>query len=60
MKLIVYRDENGNVINIGEWDYMITIDEDGNEIINNPLPMNITSEVEEVIINDDDGSRCVS
>lgn len=48
MKLIVYRDQSGNVINIGEWDYMITIDENGLEITNNPLPDGATSEIEEV------------
>lgn len=59
MKLIVYRDKNGNVINIGEWNYMLTKDEDGLEIVNNPLPNGVTSKIEEVIINND-GSRCVS
>lgn len=56
MKIIVFRDEFGKVINIGEWDYMISTDELGNEIANNPLPPNMTSTIEEVRINED-GSR---
>lgn len=53
MKLIVCCDENGVVQNIGDWDYMITIDSDGAKIINNPLPENYTSTIEEVKINED-------
>ncbi|MDP1369194.1 hypothetical protein Q8G42_00115 [Acinetobacter lwoffii] len=59
MKLIVYRDENGVVQNIGDWDYMITKDEDGLEIVNNPLPDGVTSKIEEVKINED-GSRAIA
>jgi hypothetical protein len=36
-KSCVVLDEK--VINIGEWDYQKYIDEDGNEVIGNPLPI---------------------
>lgn len=58
MKLIVYRDKEGNVINIGEWDFVCTTCEDGIETINNPLPDGTTSKIEDVVINAD-GSRTV-
>lgn len=29
---------NGEIINVGDWDYLITLDEDDNEVINNPIP----------------------
>ncbi|MEO9347970.1 hypothetical protein [Acinetobacter radioresistens] len=51
----VYRDKDGNVINIGEWDYIITCDEDNNEVINNPLPAGATFQDEEIVILDDGG-----
>lgn len=53
----VYRDSNGTVINIGDWDYMITLDEDDLEITNNPLPENVTISEEEVEYNEDGGLR---
>lgn len=58
MKLIVYRDKDGKIQNIGDWDYMVSVDADGNKVINNPLPPDYTSKIEEVTINDD-GSRTV-
>lgn len=60
MKIIVYRDESGKVINIGEWDFMISNDEEieGNMVVNNPIPNGVTSKIEEVVINQD-GSRSV-
>lgn len=58
MKIIVYRDKDGNVINIGEWDFVCTVCEGGSEAINNPLPNGVTSKIEEVKINED-GSRTV-
>lgn len=54
----VIRDEMGLVINIGDWNYMVSRDDDGNEVINNPLPNNVTISNEDVIINED-GSRSV-
>lgn len=56
----VYRDSAGNVINIGEWDYIITHDEDGIEVINNPLPEGATYKDEEVIFLEDDGLGVVT
>jgi hypothetical protein len=29
---------NGQIINIGEWDYCITTDDEGSELVSNPLP----------------------
>ena len=34
----VYRDANGTVINIGEWDLMVETLEGAEPIIHNPLP----------------------
>ena len=34
----VYRDANGTVINIGEWDLMVETLEDGEVVIHNPVP----------------------
>ena len=58
MKIIVFRDESGRIVNIGEWDYMITEDENGALIINNPLPDGLTTQMEDIVINKD-GSRSV-
>ncbi|MFY2513758.1 hypothetical protein [uncultured Acinetobacter sp.] len=44
---IVIRDENGNVINIGKWNYMISYEESGN-VINNPKPENTSERIEKV------------
>lgn len=61
---IVYRDKEGKVINIGEWDYIKEIvDEYGddgdfigsNEITHNPLPEGATSAIEEIITLEDGG-----
>lgn len=56
MKLIVYRDESGKVINIGEWNYMTEVADGDSLIVHNPIPEGITSKIEEIIINED-GSR---
>ena len=53
---IIYRDNDGKVINIGEWDYMVSQDEDGKDVINNPLIDYSTSQIEDVLIGED-GSR---
>lgn len=34
----IYRDAQGRCINIGEWDFMLANDQDGNEVVGNPLP----------------------
>ena len=52
---LVIRDFSGKVINIGQWDYAICI-EDEVEYVSNPLPENATSQIEDVQINED-GSR---
>jgi hypothetical protein len=56
----VYRDKEGKVINIGEWDYNIKFDiakdADGNkievEIAKNPLPEGLIESDEEVVTTD--------
>ncbi|MFW1826412.1 hypothetical protein [Acinetobacter sp. ULE_I092] len=58
MKIIVFRDESGRIVNIGEWDSLITEDENGALIINNPLPDGLTTQMEDIVINKD-GSRSV-
>jgi len=49
---------NDTLINIGDWDYQIYTDNDGNEVIRNPLPDG-TIEKEEEVITNEDGSRTV-
>jgi len=53
MKII--KDKNGNVINIGEWNYKIIETQDGKMIITNPLPEG-ACESEEEVSRLDDGS----
>lgn len=56
----VFRDKEGKVINIGEWDYNIKIDSakdaDGNiievEVVRNPLPEDAVESDEEVVTTD--------
>lgn len=45
----VIRNSKGVVRNIGDWDYMITQDEVGNDVINNPMPDGYVESDEEVI-----------
>lgn len=53
---IVYRDKDGTVINIGDWDYMESIDpETGEKIINNPPPTGYTTKEENIITLPDGG-----
>lgn len=51
----VYRDSQGAVINIGDWDYMISLDENEQEIINNPLPQGANFQLEEILALEDGG-----
>jgi len=54
IEIIVFRDSDGNAINIGEWDYFYYTDEKGKEAIAaNPLPDGATSQIETVQINED-------
>jgi hypothetical protein len=55
MKTIYLNDQ---LINVGEWDYKITTDLEGNEVICNPLPDGVVEKDEEVATNPD-GSRYV-
>lgn len=45
----IFRDASGKVINIGDWDYMTSFDDEHGEITNNPLPMDAVESDEEVI-----------
>lgn len=51
--MTVIRDQNNNVINIGEWNYASYTDEDGNEVITNPLPAGSVISIESVHTYDD-------
>ncbi len=54
-KMIVFRDIKGNVINIGEWDLMLSLDYENNMVINNPLPDGATFQEEEILTLPDGG-----
>lgn len=52
----IYRDANGNVINIGEWDYCIVRDPDtGEDVMHNPLPAGAYEDEAEVVAGWDGG-----
>lgn len=51
----VIRDAEGNVINIGEWDYAFSEDADGSILVGNPIPVGSTEHEEEVITGADGG-----
>lgn len=51
----VYRNSKGVVRNIGEWDFLVGTDDDGNEFIRNPIPDTYTVSEEEVVTGWDDG-----
>lgn len=62
---LVYRDIDGTVINIGEWDYMNSkidngVDAEPVDVINNPLPEGATSAIEEITVLPDGGLAVVS
>lgn len=51
----VWRDKDGKVINIGEWDYQIQSDGEGMMVFMNPAPLGATSKEEEVVYGWDGG-----
>lgn len=51
----IYRNGKGELRNIGEWNYLVSQDEDGNDVINNPLPEGYTESDEEVVTGWDGG-----
>jgi hypothetical protein len=59
MKMLVIRDVNGKVINIGEWDYLKedNIKDDGSieTVIHNPMPEGATSQEEDIVTLPDGG-----
>lgn len=62
--MIVIRDIDGKVINIGPWDYcsMLEVGDNGEEFINvmNPLPEGATESEEEVAQGEDGGFYVVT
>ena len=46
---------DGQIINIGEWDYQKTINEQGEEVISNPLPQGATEENRDFEYNEERG-----
>lgn len=59
-QIIVFRDENGKVVNIGEWDSMEVEHDDGSIIANNPLPPEYTSQIEDVWLGEDGSLTAVN
>lgn len=51
----IYRDAQGNLINIGEWDEGRVEDDNGNIVINNPLPADAVESDEEIVTGADGG-----
>lgn len=45
----VIRDAGGKLINIGDWDYLASVDDDGFEVIHNPMPVGAVESDEEVV-----------
>ncbi len=59
--LVVFRDANGSVINIGPWDYQEQYDFDLEEmVVTNPLPEGATWADEEVELMPDGSRRVVN
>lgn len=61
----IIRDKDGNVINIGDWDYDIRKVQDDvtgefSDVVYNPLPGGAVSAIEEVEQTSDGGWRVVS
>lgn len=60
MKGLVFRNADGDVINIGPWDYMEVpeVNETNGEVlfvVKNPLPGGSSSMEEDVVVRDDGG-----
>lgn len=53
--MVVYRDSEGNLINIGEWDYQISFEDDGTAIVHNPLPEGAYQDEADIIVGADGG-----
>jgi hypothetical protein len=51
----ILRDLNGRVEHIGDWDFLVVVDDNGNETINNPMPPGLTESDEEVVMGWDGG-----
>lgn len=56
MTTICYFDKDGNLINIGDWDFQPSTNDAGETVIENPLPVGAYSEDREVF-QDADGGR---
>lgn len=51
----IYRNTEGTLINIGEWVYLYTEDQEGNKVVLNPIPDGAYEEDEEVVKASDGG-----
>lgn len=59
MKMKVFRDDTGRVVNIGEWDYLISVEMDANgeeiQVARNPMPDGLIESEEDVVVGWDGG-----
>lgn len=56
----VYRDAQGNLINIGEWNEHRVEDENGSIVVKNPMPSDAVESDEEVVTGADGGKHLKS
>lgn len=56
----VIRNAAGDVINIGDWNYQIYVDDDGANVITNPMPVGATEANEDVGTRFDGGLEATS
>lgn len=59
MKMKIYRDPQGNIVNIGEWNEGRVIGHNKSVVINNPKPVNLVESEEDVTVLED-GTKIVS
>jgi hypothetical protein len=55
MMMLVYRDTEGRVLNIGEWDQQVITQEDGTVVMMNAIPEGTTHQEEAIITLPDGG-----
>lgn len=46
---------DGKIINVGDWDYQKSIDDEGNEVVGNPLPDGAAEEEREMEYSEERG-----
>jgi hypothetical protein len=59
MKTICYFDKDGNLINIGDWEFQTSTNNVGETVVGNPLPEGVYTEEREVFA-DEDGGRYIA